>query len=382
MGVPRHLTGSRTADREALRVLARDREAAEQTLKNELWRMTYSRWPKVENPEPGYTMILPVPGDMPVFLYLSLATALNQDPTGRVETIVVPDRLTPEFSAAFETARRAFDAGPIRLVPLSRTAQALQRVASDDPSKNYFIQVHAGLQETRTTHALLHDADLFIHDRDFLAGHYRRCAEENLACLGVSECWDGWLRDHGFGHVVATWELMLDTRWLREFAPWEHRGHHAWVDGEWHGFDVTLYTQALTPAARVGLNDATDRFEHFNWVICTYRHFHGRFERPFEDHRFVLLLIRLLADALATKTGSGMPSVDLPDLDSLVRGVTDPAQPITFRSEEAAANYPEFRARVSRILEGPLFDDEATESIESALGRFDEAFAVTGSAAA
>lgn len=355
--------------------LLRDRHALGQTVKNLLWRAAYRRWPAVDEVTPGYTLVLPVPADLPVFLYLGLATAAYQDRTGRVETIVVPDHMTPEFAAAFESARREFDVGPIRLVPVGRRGRLLQRIARNDPNKNHFLQVHAGTATARTSHALLHDADLFIQDAGFLARHYRRCADERLACLGVSPVWDDWLREHGLQHVVATWELMVDLGWLRSFPPWQHRGHHAWLAGEWHGFDLTLYTQAITSPERSAVHDAGDGFEHFNWVICTYRHFHRGGLRPYKDDRFVLLLIRLLADSLRPRDGSIWRSADLPSIEQLARGISDPAQPITYRSESARRYYPEFRRKVERMLAGPVFDDAMADEMRSALRAFDLAFA-------
>jgi hypothetical protein len=359
----------------ALRALARDPAVLAHLAKDLPWRAAYGRQPEAVDLTPGYTLVLPVPADLPVFLHLALQVAGRQDPQGRVETVVVPDHSTPQFDAAFEAARRNLDVGPLRLATTGWKGSAFRRLARSDPSKNYYMQIEAGTRTARTTHALLHDADLFIHDPGFLSRHYRRCADEGLACLGVSECWDAWLRDHGFGHVVATWELMLDVRWLRSFAAWEHRGRHAFLDGEWHGFDVTLYTQAVTPPERCALHDAEEHFEHFNWAISTYRHFHRGGDRPFFDSGFVLLLIRLLADALQPQSNGAGQSVDLPSIDQLVRGISDDSQPIAYTHAAAEQSYAEFRAKLSRILNGPLLEDGAAERIDRSLRPFDTAFA-------
>jgi hypothetical protein len=368
------LTGSRLADGAALLALTKDRQAAGQVIKNLIWRAAYRRWPELDVLEPGYTMLLPVPGDMPVFLHLALANVRYQDSEHRLHVIVVPDRMTPGFAAAFAAAQETFEAGTIQLVPLDRRAQLLRRVARDDPSKNYFLQVQTGLEHVRTTHALLHDADLFIHDPSFLRRQYERCVEDRLCALGVSPCWDHWLRQHGFGHVVATWELLVDIRWMRRFAPWEHRGHHAWLDGIWHGFDVTLYTQAISGPAAVGRREAPELFEHFNWAICNYRVFHRDATGPYEDERFVLLLVRLLADALDHHTDTMSPSASLPPFHQMLAGVTDPAQPVTYLSKEAAINYPDFRRRVMRITDGPLFQADAAAQVRERLRHFGDAF--------
>ena len=338
-------------------------------IKDLVWRTAFARWPKLADPDPGYTLLLPVPADLPVFLRLALANAARQEGAGRAETLVIPDIPSPAFRRAYEDAVARFaGAGPTRLVELKPAARAMQRLAGNQPGTNYFLQVHAGTAAATTTHVLFHDADLFIEDPGFMVRHYERCASAGLGCLGVSPAWDDWLREQGFDHVVATWELMIDTRWAREFAPWQHRNHRARLDGlEEHVFDVTLYTQALTAPERCALHPgATESFEHFNWVIGVYRHFQQAGGTPFEDDRFLLLLIRLLSDALDAPPG------DVPPVGELARGIEDAGAPVVYPRGE---RYGEFRAKLDRVLAGPLFDDAVKAKIEGALAPFERAFA-------
>jgi len=337
-------------------------------LKDTAWRAAFARWPPLRDMLEGYTLLLPVPADLPVFLSLALANAAAQDRNGRVETLVIPDVPSAAFALVYQEARPHFDAGPLRLVELGLAARTVQRVAGNQAGSNYFLQVHAGIAAATTTHVLLHDADLFIEDPGFMARHYRRCADEGLACLGVSPAWDDWLREHGFGHVVATWELMMDTRWAREFPPWQHRGHRARLDGEEHAFDVTLYPQALSAPERCALHDATASLEHFNYAIGTYRNFQHARGAPFEDDTFRLLLIRLLSDALEAAPG------DVPTIAELARGIEDDLAPV-FYSSAAAHQYPKFRRKLDRVLAGPLFGADARRKIEGALAPFKRAFA-------
>jgi hypothetical protein len=213
-----------------------------------VWQTAYRRWAPASAAQlsPGYTLLMPVPSDLPVFLRLALANVTAQDAASRAEILVIPDRPSAAMAAAFHACKAEIGDASLRLVELPTVARSLERAARSNPGTNYFLQVHAGVEQVATTHALLHDADLFLTDARFLADHYRCCAERGLACLGVSPAWDDWLREHGFGHVVATWELMFDVRWMRSFSPWRHRWHTGWLDGEWHGFDVTLYPQART----------------------------------------------------------------------------------------------------------------------------------------
>jgi hypothetical protein len=345
--------------------------------KNVLWRVAFRQWPAgiARELSPGYTLLMPVPGDMPVFVRLALANVAAQERGERAEILVIPDGPSPGMAEAVAASAAETGLRDVRLIELSPVSRTLSQVARSDPATNYFLQLHAGVTETATTHALLHDADLFLTDAGFLARHHRRCVERGLACLGVSPAWDDWLREHGFGHVVATWELMFDVRWMRWFAPWRHRSHFAWVDGQWHGFDVTLCTQAKTAPRLCELHpNAEESFVHFNWVIGGYRKFQASHGEPVEDTGFNLLLIRLMLDALDGRLRSvPRASVDVPPADELARGLTDPSRQVTYRGPEPAANYGPFRERIRRLYQAPLFDDAAVETIEERLSPFDAA---------
>jgi hypothetical protein len=349
-------------------------EPASYRLKQALWQAAYPRWPRVGPLRDGYTVLLPVPGDLPVFLHLAAAVVSAQDPDGRLETIVVPDQLTPSFERAFARIERRFEWGPLRLAPFRRVGRALQRGA-DNPATNYFLQLYHGAAHATTTHVLLHDADLFIDDPRFLAGHYRRCANLGLGGLGVSPVWDDYLRANGGEHLVATWELMLDARWLRSHAPWRHRPHaRAWAGRE-HGFDVTLLPQIESPASGFGLNPATEGLLHFNYVFGTFRRFQRR-QEGMEDRRFLLLLIRLMADAFSDLADAGATDhPDLPPLSELVRGLTDGSARVTYRSPQSAQNYPDFRAKLDRLMRAPFMTERRRETIAEGLRPFDRAFA-------
>lgn len=357
--------------------LASSTKVAGPLAKNMVWRAAFRRWPSgiAQDLTPGYTLLMPVPGDMPVFVRLALATVAAQERGARAEILVIPDG--PSAGMAEAVAACAAETGlrDVRMVKLSPLSRTLGRAARSDPATNYFLQLHAGVSETATTHALLHDADLFLTDAGFLARHHRRCADRGLACLGVSPAWDDWLREHGLAHVVATWEMIFDVHWMRWFPPWRHRSHHAWIDGQWHGFDVTLCAQAKTAPDLCDLHPrADDSFVHFNWVIGGYRKFQGNEGRPVEDARFNLLLIRLMIDALDRRlVGVSRATINVPSADELARGLTDPSRRVTYCHDARAAEYGPFRAKIRRLYEAPLFDDAAVEVIEERLSPFDAA---------
>src|SRR5690349_7340316 len=181
-----------------------------------LWKLFRSKWRKpAPGPRtPGYSVLLAVPADLPVFLKIAMATINAQRNDGLVETLVIPDMPSPAFERAFERARQDWTNGPIRLVTL-RPVERFVNKRINSPHTNHWLQMTNGVEAATSTHALLHDADLFITDRNFLAVHYAAIKDSSLACLGINPVWDKWYADNGLAHVTATWELMFDIDWAR-----------------------------------------------------------------------------------------------------------------------------------------------------------------------
>ena len=306
----------------------------------------YPRWPNTRPAVDGYTVLMPMPGDLPVFLDLALAGFAKQDPAGHVETLVIPDRVTPKFVKAFNRSAGRAAWGPTRLVRIGRRGRALYRIRNgpwnDDISAralsravrtsrlNCFLESYYGAATVTSTHAVLHDADLFLLDPHFLAVRYRRCSEWGLGWLGVEprlmwnreqKCFEDWYERDGLGPVLSTWELMFDVRWLRRFPPWQMHGQSHRFQGAERDFDSMDYVQVRTPPECRGLWEAPDDYAHFNWAISSYRLFQESAGRPFSDEKFRILLIRLLSDAF----GHGDESHQLPSARELARGIGDGA---------------------------------------------------------
>jgi hypothetical protein len=335
----------------------------------------YGRWPASASLIDGYTLVLPLPGDLPVFLELALAGLVKQDPAGRVETLVIPDRITPEFLVTYERAIARFDWGPIRLVEVGRRGKVLQRTKNGPWNKtsshlNHFLQIYHGAAASRTTHATLHDADLFLTDPRFLADRFRACSEGGFACLGVERRFDDWYELNGLGPVLATWELIFDLRWLRGFPPWQISGHSDRLGDVEKKFDTMDYVQLRTPAERRALHETPNGYVHFNWAITHYRLFQESTDGPFTDGHFLILLMRLLSDAFGQTDGSHQ----LPSLNELVRGIGDNQARINYCGEGIEERYAKFRRQIARVMEGPAVDGAQATQIEQSLSPFDGAF--------
>jgi hypothetical protein len=334
------------------------------------YNLCYSRWPRAHQQRiPGYTLLLPVPADLPVFLKVALSVCSAQDPEHRLETIVVPDRPSTAFERLFRALRTEWDAGPLRLASLGPLGTLLNRSVASAHTKHW-LQLVEGISASRTTHALLHDADVFLCDSSFLRTQFEEGATRGRVCFGVSDVWDDWYRKNGYRHVVATWELLFDVSWARSFEPWMHRGHEGAIEGKGHTFDTMLLPQCLTRPGLVGRRRGEQGFIHFNYVVCTYRSFQQR-DGPFEDDGFKLLLIRLLVIAF----GMSDWRHDVPSLPKLVAGLSDPGAPVTYRAAETRAKYGGFRSKLDALLESGLIPSAGVENVAHSIKPFDEALA-------
>ena len=341
-----------------------------------IYKLLYRRWGRVTPlTEDGYTLLLMVPGDLPVFLKIAMDVCGRQDPTHRVETFVLPDNHTPEFVRAYQHYKKDWPDTAIRVLPFGPVEQWAAR-RQNNPGLNNWLQLKTAVQNALTRTALWHDADLFIDDRAFLKDHYEQLRGRDLACLGVSPGWNKQFRELGCTHLAATWELMFDVAWARSFAPWRHRGHDGTFAGKPVLYDSLFYAQAHTDPARVALNaDAERKFVHFNYVISSYRWFQRGLRNnggPYEDKNFRLLLVRLLIDAY---DDSGWP-YEVPAVAELARGLTDAKAPVTYVTETVRGQWAEFRGKFQGLLEGDLVDAARKTKLADGIAPFDRALGV------
>ena len=337
------------------------------------WEARLARWSAGgqgrDGAADGYSLLVPVPGDLPVFLRLALAVCAHQDPRHRVETIVVPDRMTPEMRHLVEQARPGWD-GPLRLAPLPMPERwILPRLGN--PGRNHAFQLVTGTARSRATHIVLHDADLFLLQPGVLAAQFELAREQDLSCLGISPAWDPWYREHGL-ELAATWELCARVDWLRKFPPYMHMAHRAVMFGEEHMFDTTFRPQCLTDPELVGVREDDDAVVHFNYVISNYRNFLRRQGRPWRDGIFRLALISIFVELFDREHRA---AYQLPSLGELAACLGREDGPVAFPGPEAAGKYSDFRRLLGRALTGPWVSAADQEQALEALLPFDRFYA-------
>ncbi len=335
------------------------------SLGDKYWRTRLRSWsPANGDLQPGYTLLLPVPGDLPVFLELALAAAASQDSAHRRATMVIPDRPTPEITSIVESYRKDWnDELSVTLLP-SPERWFLPIMKSG--SRNHGMQLIAGVTQCKTTHILLHDADLFPCNTDLLEQQYLRCVERDLSCFGVSGVWDGWYETHGL-KLAATWELVARVEWLRSFTPYQHIGHPDELFDESHVFDTTLFPQAVTDPNKVDHAGLSDEFVHFNYVITAYRFFQ-RHGPGYLDDRFLMLFISLMTDLL----GAGKYGSALPVPEKMVEALHASSPAIQFPAPAIATEtYERFRLKLGQVLVAPWLPAASVTRIQPIIEEFD-----------
>ncbi|MGH9104852.1 MAG: hypothetical protein ACRDZX_03255 [Acidimicrobiales bacterium] len=340
------------------------------------WRLRLAKWAPAGPAREGYTLLVPVPGDIPVFLRLALAVCRFQQSGSRVETVVVPDALTQPMRDIVAAARADWP-GELRLQPLPPPERwALPRLG--DPGRNHALQLVTGVSCSRATHVVLHDADLFLLEPDVLESQFRHCRDQGLACLGTSPPWDPWYAEHG-RHLAATWELCARTDWLRRYPPFSHMAHEEELFGERHMFDTTFYPQALTAPELIAVRPV-EALVHFNYVISNYRKFLRRGGEGWHDRSFRLLLVCLLVELFDPE---GAPSYRVPALGQLACYLGDASAPVQLpAAAEGVAEYAAFRELLERALSGPWAAGGQQELARAVLGPFDSFYAYAGEAVA
>jgi hypothetical protein len=338
------------------------------TLGARYWRARLGRWPVLagNRAADGYTVLVPVPGDLPVFLRIALAVVRHQQAQYRLGTLVIPDVVTSSVREIVKEARDDWP-GPLRLQAFPRPERWILPQLNN-PGRNHALQLITGTAHAKTSHIVLHDADLFLMEPDILDRQFLTCQKDGLACLGVSPVWDPWFAEH-HKHLAATWELCARVDWLMSFVPALHMAHENELFGERHSFDTTLYAQAITDPELIGVQPSSD-IVHFNYVISHYRHFLRNTKGRFRDNRFLLLFVRVLVDLFDL---SNSRQYRLPSLSDLGACLGREEAGITFPSaDEGSESYRHFRRLLERILSGPWAGTGERQAAVEQLKAFDD----------
>lgn len=334
-----------------------------------LIQATHARWHfKSSETKAGYTALVPVPADLPVFTKIALHTLFSQDSSHIVEALVIPDQPSPAYRRIYEgiVAELPKPAFEVRLVEMGKIDRLLGQL-SGGGNTYHFLQLINGIEHSRGEHVLFHDSDLFLPPGETLARRFEEYLARKVSVFGVNPRRSVYNED--CQHFVATWEMLTSRAWLTRFKPYLMRGQTATVNGKTYGFDTTLLPQFMSSPSEIQHNVLNNAIVHFNYIITTYRNF-NKSPKPFPDKAFKMLFIRLLVDAL---DNSGW-EYQLPSLENCVAGLAGSDPLISYVDADASAGYPEFRQKFQELLELGLLEPAAVDKLKQSIAPFDTHF--------
>lgn len=350
-----------------------------QTLKHHLFRFlktfVYGHWPERPRLEDGYTILLPIPADMPFLLRFALEGLRHLQTPNCKQIVVISDGSASDRSLRTIVAENGDER--VQNAPLSPMDKILMNLPRCDGSANYryFTMVLRGVLAATTDAVYLHDADAFWLEEGGVESQYREFRERGMYTLGVTSRSDTIFKERALD-IPGTWELMFSGSWVRRRRPAEIKGDwYPCPDGEWRWFDNLLFGQYVDYASgRIGVMANPPRFVHFYATITEYRTWQraGRSQAT-EDKLFSLLLLSVLAEAIP----GARRDIPLPRPHELARGLRDPSATITYLGHSAAKRYAGFRRGIEDLCSCPVFANDAAQRIRDSVAPFDEHFSAS-----
>src|SRR5690349_16778294 len=121
--------------------------------KGQLQKLMYSRWEPRAEYRDGYTLLMPMPEDMPFLLRLAMEGLRQVDTTGCGQIVVIGDGRGKGVSGLAEVLKE-YDDPRIELASFSRRDRwVVNRMASP-----HWLTVIYGVNRARHKYAFLHDS--------------------------------------------------------------------------------------------------------------------------------------------------------------------------------------------------------------------------------
>lgn len=332
----------------------------------------FGRWRRPCPFEPGYTILLPSPMDMPFLLRYALEGLARLEIPNCRQILIVPDGWGKDRGAALRSVMAQFDDPRIEMVDLRPVDYlAIRSMRPPGSAATHWMMVVNGTTFARCEYAFLHDADAFFLEADGLERQFRECRDRGMSTLGVTARSDPFFQEVGYA-IPGTWELMYSTRWARAQGPHRLRGQNWPTPRGSHAFDSMLYRQYMDyPQGTVGVMENPPRFVHYNGTIFTYRMFRDAGGRQVVDELFRVLLLALLEDLIPAADGTRI----VPTVAELARGLEDPSASVVYSSEVAVREYPVFREMLDAMCNSPIFQGDRASRIADLVRPFDEHYA-------
>ena len=346
-------------------------------LKNFVLEFLFGRWRTAGTLADGYSILLPMPMDMPFLLWFALEGLREMDTTHCNQVVVIPDGWGSDGGQTMERVIQSFDDPRIVLSRLPRTVDLFihkfQRPRSHIMAANWlhWAMIVEGTNCANSKHAFLHDADAFFIERDSLELQYAECRDRGMLTLGVENRADAFFLANAYT-IPGTWEMMYSVPWAISRSALALKGN--WRDTP-HGpyeFDTMLHAQYLDyTTGKVGVMASPPQLVHFHATISTYRAYIDPKNVLVADDLFRLLLLSMLEELVPESARTSI----LPAPGELARGLDDPTALIRYDSPRAAGEFRHFRRQINEILLAPVFAGERAAQIREYVRPFDNYFA-------
>lgn len=206
-----------------------------------------SPWPKLRDAEPGYSIILGVPWSLRHLLNVNLAFIAKTDsPSLRRIQVVFDRRKKPEADEIIRRARMEFPDLPLDFAFYGPIRGAIiERV---DVSTFYnSMNCVTALSRIETTHAILHDFDLYPVIPEYFESVYQKQVAEKWHFCGLEQTFFDGLTSEDM--ILGTWCLGMDVAWLRnERRPHEVFHRMGYVNGKQVNLDPFSWLETQTSA--------------------------------------------------------------------------------------------------------------------------------------
>lgn len=225
----------------------------------------FASWTPLEQPEPGYTVIIGCNWPLAKVLLANLECINRQKRDHLKEIIVVFDRPADRIPVPIEQlTRQRFPSLPIRFIYYpSLTAKFFETI---DWGWTYaWLSWSKGIAASKTRWVMLHDFDAMLLRTDILEERYALVTQEDVQWCGTR-----WYGGTGREQTVTTFEMMLDAQFVRNsYRPVDLFNNLKWVGNELIDFDTTLYAQTLGGKKSVHPIELEDMV-HPSQTICQF----------------------------------------------------------------------------------------------------------------
>jgi len=230
------------------------------------------KWKPLTSKAGGFSIILGVPWALRHLLRVNLRFVAKTDLRSLHRIHIVFDRVAQPGAAIFIAGvQREFPELPLHFrfhPPLSGLYVERINQSKFYASMNWTL----GLGDCETSHAILHDFDLYPLAPHYFTGMIEAMREKSLRFTGVEFThFDGLDASNA---LIGTWALGIDVSWLRgEYRPIDCFHAVEWIDGKRFDLDAFTFIQSKTSQRALTDKVRPEHMTHVRNLVSTYLRF-------------------------------------------------------------------------------------------------------------